>query len=99
MRIVGPSSELFLLIASPHTLGAGAAGWGAALIRREGSDLLGHYPAQDSVGNDASYEPTFPTIKLPPSLSKELKGSIYQRPLVKALRVLPVSFIVRMSSS
>src|SRR5215510_7746193 len=46
-------SQLFLIACHTwDTLGAVAAGWGAALIRRVGNDLLGVGPQPDIVGND-----------------------------------------------
>jgi 2-haloacid dehalogenase len=46
-------SELFLIACHTwDTLGAAAAGWGAALIRRVGNDVLGVGPQPQIVGND-----------------------------------------------
>jgi 2-haloacid dehalogenase len=46
-------SELFLIACHTwDTLGAVAAGWGAALIKRPGNDLLGVGPQPQFVGND-----------------------------------------------
>jgi 2-haloacid dehalogenase len=48
-----PPSQLFLVACHTwDTLGAVAAGWGAALIKREGNDLLGVGPQPQIVGND-----------------------------------------------
>jgi 2-haloacid dehalogenase len=47
------SSQLFLIACHTwDTLGAVAAGWGAALIKRAGNDLLGVGPQPQIVGND-----------------------------------------------
>jgi 2-haloacid dehalogenase len=47
------SSELFLIACHTwDTLGAVAAGWGAALIKRAGNDLLGVGPQPQIVGDD-----------------------------------------------
>jgi 2-haloacid dehalogenase len=46
-------SQLFLIACHTwDTLGAVAAGWGAALIKRPGNDLLGVGPQPQFVGND-----------------------------------------------
>jgi 2-haloacid dehalogenase len=48
-----PPSQLFLIACHTwDTLGAVAAGWGAALIKREGNDLLGVGPQPQIVGKD-----------------------------------------------
>jgi 2-haloacid dehalogenase len=48
-----PPSQLFLIACHTwDTLGALAAGWGAALIKRSGNDLLGVGPQPQLVGND-----------------------------------------------
>lgn len=47
------ASQLFLIASHTwDTLGAVAAGWGAALIKREGNDLLGVGPQPQIVGRD-----------------------------------------------
>ena len=47
------ASQLFLIASHTwDTLGAVAAGWGAALIKREGNDLLGIGPQPQIVGRD-----------------------------------------------
>jgi 2-haloacid dehalogenase len=49
-------SELFLIACHTwDTLGAVAAGWGAALIRRPGNDLLGVGPQPQIVGADLNH--------------------------------------------
>src|ERR1700749_579604 len=46
-------SQLFLIACHTwDTLGAVAAGWGAALIKRPGNDLLGVGPQPSMIGND-----------------------------------------------
>jgi 2-haloacid dehalogenase len=46
-------AQLFLIACHTwDTLGAVAAGWGAALIKRPGNDLLAVGPQPDIVGND-----------------------------------------------
>jgi 2-haloacid dehalogenase len=48
-----PASQLFLIACHTwDTLGAVAAGWGAALIKREGNDLLAVGPQPQIVGRD-----------------------------------------------
>jgi 2-haloacid dehalogenase len=48
-------SDLFLIACHTwDTLGAKAAGWGAALIKRPDNDVLGVGPQPDIVGNDLS---------------------------------------------
>lgn len=48
-------SDLFLIACHTwDTLGAKAAGWGAALIKRPNNDVLGVGPQPDIVGNDLS---------------------------------------------
>jgi 2-haloacid dehalogenase len=53
-RELGVAPEDLFLIACHtwDTLGAKAAGWGAALIRRKGNDVLGVGPQPDFVGTD-----------------------------------------------
>jgi 2-haloacid dehalogenase len=47
------SAQLFLIACHTwDTLGAVAAGWGAALIKRPGNDLLGVGPQPSIVGDD-----------------------------------------------
>ena len=48
-----PADRLFLIASHTwDTLGAVAAGWGAALIKRPGNDVLGVGPQPDLVGSD-----------------------------------------------
>jgi 2-haloacid dehalogenase len=49
---VAPSQLLLIACHTWDTLGAVAAGWGAALIRREGNDLLAVGPQPQIVGTD-----------------------------------------------
>jgi len=49
---VSPSQLLLVACHTWDTLGALAAGWGAALIRREGNDLLAAGPQPQLVGKD-----------------------------------------------
>jgi 2-haloacid dehalogenase len=49
---VGPSQLCMVACHTWDTLGAVAAGWEAALIRREGNDLLGVGPQPQIVGDD-----------------------------------------------
>jgi len=52
-RLGVPPSQLFLIACHTwDTLGAVAAGWEAALIKREGNDLLGVGPQPQIVGKD-----------------------------------------------
>ena len=49
---VGPKDLFMVACHTWDTLGAKAAGWGAALIKRKGNDVLGVGPQPDFVGND-----------------------------------------------
>src|SRR5262250_1399735 len=49
---VGPSQLCLIACHTWDTLGAVAAGWGAALIRRVGNDVLGVGPQPQIVGDD-----------------------------------------------
>jgi 2-haloacid dehalogenase len=49
---VGPSELCLIACHTWDTLGAVAAGWGGALIKRVGNDLLGVGPQPQIVGND-----------------------------------------------
>jgi 2-haloacid dehalogenase len=49
---VGPSQLCLVACHTWDTLGAVAAGWGAALIKRVGNDVLGVGPQPQIVGND-----------------------------------------------
>lgn len=49
---VKPSELCLIACHTWDTLGAVAAGWGAALIKRTGNDVLGVGPQPDIVGND-----------------------------------------------
>jgi 2-haloacid dehalogenase len=49
---VGPSQLCLIACHTWDTLGAVAAGWEAALIKRAGNDLLGVGPQPQIVGND-----------------------------------------------
>jgi len=51
---VGPSQLCLIACHTWDTLGARAAGWDAALIKRVGNDLLGVGPQPQIVGNDLS---------------------------------------------
>jgi 2-haloacid dehalogenase len=49
---IGPSQLFLIACHTWDTLGAVAAGWGAALIKRVGNDVLGVGPQPQIVGND-----------------------------------------------
>ena len=49
---VAPNDLFMVACHAWDTLGAKAAGWGAALIKRKGNDVLGVGPQPDFVGND-----------------------------------------------
>ena len=49
---VGPSQLFLIACHTWDTLGAVAAGWGAALIKRAGNDLLDVGPQPQLVGRD-----------------------------------------------
>jgi 2-haloacid dehalogenase len=52
---VGPSELCLIACHTWDTLGAAAAGWKAALIKRTGNDVLGVGPQPQIIGNDLSH--------------------------------------------